>query len=142
MAILHHEFVYACFHPSMDDCVIALEKNYYPNDSVLYTLHPEEGSFYSKLFKHLEGLRDLEKLKKLSQLLGLDKKLLTVVSEENEKRKDEENKDGNNSRINVKDVELLEPSSRSQFSDDSNSQVDIGMLPAKANPAGFVDIFK
>ena len=82
MAILHHEFVYACFHPTMDDCLIALEKNYYPNDSELFQLVQEEGSFSAKLIKHLEGLKDIQKLKKLSQLLGIDKKLLTVISEE------------------------------------------------------------
>lgn len=59
MPILHHEFVYACFHPTMDDCLIALEKNYYPNDSELYQLVKEEGSFYSKLIKHLEGMKDI-----------------------------------------------------------------------------------
>ena len=74
----------------MDDCVIALEKNYYPNDSVLYSLHQEEGSFYSKLFKHLEGMKDLDKLKKLSNLLGIDKKILTMVTEENDKKREEE----------------------------------------------------
>ncbi len=49
MPILHHEFLYACFHPTIDDCVIALEKNYYPNDSVLYSLVPEQSSFFQKL---------------------------------------------------------------------------------------------
>jgi hypothetical protein len=46
MPILHHEFIYACFHPLIPDTIIALEKNYYPLESELYSLANSEKSFY------------------------------------------------------------------------------------------------
>ena len=69
MPVLHHEFVYACFHPTMEDTVIALERNFYPPDSELYALEKEEGRFYTKLLKHLDGLKMSEKLKKLQRMM-------------------------------------------------------------------------
>ena len=73
MPILHHEFLYSCFHPTMDDCVIALEKNYYPSDSELYRLVKEGGSYYEKLMKQLDGLSDPDKIRRIAQLAGVDK---------------------------------------------------------------------
>ena len=85
MAIIHHEFLYACFHLTMEDCVIALEKNYYPVDSELFKLTHEGGSYYENLMKHIEQIDDHSKIMRIAELAGVDKKVLTIVTEERER---------------------------------------------------------
>jgi hypothetical protein len=72
MPILHHEFLYACFHPLIPDTIIALEKNYYPLDSELISLTTTNESFYAKLIRKIENLKDIDRLKRFSELIGVE----------------------------------------------------------------------
>lgn len=121
MPILHHEFIYACFHPhpQMEDCVIALEKNYYPRGSELYQLVGDGTSYYDIIKKQLEGLNDPDKIRKIAQLAGLEKDLLTIVTEED---MNTNNNAGNNSF--VKEGSLMDVADNS-----FNNKVQLSQRP-------------